>query len=145
MVHPNELRLGNKLYNQAGDIITVQQILHNTVVYDTRMQVNQERANVSGSYAIAYTSEVEEVIEEAEFTDLEPIIITPLVLQSCGLRNFMRDEWIVRYATGHIDFEFIEHKLRLRQPASSHIQIKYLHQLQNLFFALSGQELTVSL
>ena len=145
MIHANELRLGNKLYNQAGDIITVQQILHNTIVYDTRMQVNQERATLSGSHGMDYTSGVEEVIEEAEFTELAPIIITPRILQSCGLHNFMRDEWIVRYATGHIDFEFIEHKLRLRQPASSHIQIKYLHQLQNLFFALTGQELTVSL
>ena len=145
MVHANELRLGNKLYNQAGDIITVQQILHSTVVYDTRMQVNEERANVTGAYAVAYASEVEEVIEEAEFTDLKPIILTPQILQSCGVRHFIRDEWIIRYAAGHVDFEFIEGKLRLRQPACSHIQIKYLHQLQNLFFALTGQELTVSL
>ncbi len=145
MVHANELRLGNKLYNQAGDIITVQQILHNTVVYDTHMQVSPEEATVGGSYAVNYRSQVEEVVEEAEFSELAPIIITPIVLQGCGLRNFMRDEWIVRYATGHIDFEFIEHKLRLRQPACSHIQIKYLHQLQNLFFALTGQELAVNL
>ncbi|MBD0287858.1 MAG: hypothetical protein M3342_11555 [Bacteroidota bacterium] len=145
MVHANELRLGNKLYNQAGDIITVQQILHSTIVYDTRMQINQHKENISGSYAIAYASKVEEVIEEVEFTELEPIILTPLVLQSCGLRNFVLDEWIIRSAAGHVDFEFIEHKLRLRQPACSHIQIKYLHQLQNLFFALTGQELAVNL
>ncbi len=145
MVHPNELRLGNKLYNHAGDIITVQQILHSTVVYDTRMQVHPEAATVSDSYVAAYPSQVEEVVEEAEFSELAPIIITPLVLQSCGLRHFIRDEWIIRYAAGHVDFEFIEHKLRLRQPACSHIQIKYLHQLQNLFFALTGQELNVNL
>ena len=57
----------------------------------------------------------------------------------------MRDDWAVSHATGHTDFEFMGEGLRLRHPTSSRILIKYLHQLQNLFFALTGQELNVTL
>jgi hypothetical protein len=88
---------------------------------------------------------VVEVIKEVEYQDLDPIILTPQILQKCGFRNFIRDEWIISHSTGHADFELTPQGLRLRQPTPSRIPIKYLHQLQNLFFALTGEELEVNL
>lgn len=145
MIHAQELRFGNKVYNsQTGEIITVQQILHSTVVYDTQMKVNQQAASV-GAHQLSYTSEVVEEIKEVEFTDLQPVALTPRLLQQCGFKNFIRDDWVISHATGYMEFEFLDKGLRLRQPVSPRIFIQCLHQLQNYYFALTGRELEVHL
>jgi hypothetical protein len=88
---------------------------------------------------------VVEVIKEAEYQDLVPIILTPEILNKCGFRNFVRDEWIIRHSSGHADFDFTAEGLRLRHPSPLGMPIKYLHQLQNFFFALTGEEIEVKL
>ena len=146
MIQAKELRFGNKVYNpKNAEIITVQQILHSTIIYDTQLKINKERSNNGWSSIVIYTSEVVEVIKEVEYQDLDPIILTPQILQKCGFRNFIRDEWIISHSAGHADFELTAQGLRLRQPTPSRMPIKYLHQLQNLFFALTGEEIEVNL
>lgn len=145
MLQAQELRFGNKVYNQTGEIITVQQILYNTVIYGTQMKINKEMTYISGSYEISYITEVVEVIEEADYQELEPIILTSGLLQKCGFRYFVREDWIISYQNTHADFEFTDEGLRLKHPTSCRRTIKYLHQLQNFFFALTGHELEVNL
>jgi hypothetical protein len=99
---------------------------------------------VSG-YDASYTAEVLEVVKEAGLQEIEPIVLTPKVLEKCGFRNFVREEWIVTYGNQHTDFEFTEDGLRLRHPSPSRVGIRYLHQLQNFFYAIAGQELQVEL
>ena len=44
MIQAKELRFGNKVYNtRNAEIITVQQILHSTIIYDTQLKINKER------------------------------------------------------------------------------------------------------
>jgi hypothetical protein len=145
MLHARDLRFGNRVLNQKGEIITVQQILSNSIVYDTQLNVSRELTNVGTHYLSSYTAHVVEVVKETDLQDIEPIALTGVVLEKCGFRNFVREEWIITYGNAHIDFEFTEEGLRLRNPAPSRVSIKYLHQLQNFFYAIAGQELEVNL
>jgi hypothetical protein len=145
MIHARELRLGNKVQTQQGDIITVQQILANTLIYDTQIKVSREFASVSASYKTAYTTQFVEVIKESEFQEIDPIVLNPRILQKCGFRNFVREEWILSIGNSHLDFEFTDDGLRLRHPTPSRLPIKHLHQLQNFLFAIAEYELEVKL
>ena len=149
MLHARDLRFGNKVLNHKNEIITVQQILCNSVVYDTQLNVSRELSKV-GSYfdqggRKPFAAHVVEVVKEADIQEIEPIELTETILEKCGMRNFVREEWIIRYGNAHLDFEFTEAGLRLRNPAPSRIAVKYLHQLQKLFYAITGHELEVNL
>ena len=146
MLHAKELRFGNKVFNKKGEVITVQQIHCNTIVYDTAINVSRRHlAKVSGLYSPSYTTQVTEVVKEAEMQEIEPIALTPQILEKCGFRNFIREEWIITYGNTHTDFEFTGEGLKLRHPSPSRVGIKYLHQLQNFFYAIAGQELEINL
>ncbi len=145
MIQAKELRYGNKVQTQHGEIITVQQILSNTLVYDTQIKVTQEMAAVGKSYKTAYMTQVIEVVKESEFQEIDPISLTPKVLEKCGFRNYVRDEWILKVGNSHMDFEFGDEGLRLRQPIPSQVSLRYLHQLQNFLFSLAGYELEMEL
>jgi len=144
MIHAKELRFGNKVQTQDGDVITVQQILCNTLIYDTQIKVSREAAaTVRGSLRTAYATQFVEVVKEADLHEIDPIVLTPKVLENCGFRNFVREDWILKVGNSHIDFEFNADGLRLRHPVPSQVSIRYLHQLQNFLFAIAGFELEV--
>jgi len=145
MLQAKELRFGNKVQSPQGEVITVQQILSNTVIYDTQVKVNRELAPTGDSYHRTYTTQVIEMVKKSDFHELEPIILTPKVLEKCGMRNFRQGEWILTIGKHHIDFELIDGALRLRGPYPGRISIQYVHQLQNLLFALTGYELEVDM
>jgi hypothetical protein len=141
MIHARELHYGNKVQTLLGETITVQQILSNTLIYDTEIKVTQELASVGKSYKTTYYTQVVEVVKEAEFQEILPITLTPKVLERCGFRNYVRDEWILKVGGSYVDFEFDEDGLRLRQPIPSQASIRHLHQLQNFLFFILGHEL----
>ena len=146
MLHVKDLRYGNKVFNKKGEVITVQQIHSHSIVYDTAINVSRRHlSKVSGFYNAAYTTEVLEVVKEAEIQEIVPIALTPKILESCGFRNFIRDEWILTHGNTHTDFELRDDGLRLRHATPARVSIKYLHQLQNFYYAISGEELEVNL
>jgi hypothetical protein len=141
MIHAKDLRFGNKVQTRDGETITVHQILGNSFIYDTQIRVNREVAAVRGSLRTAYASQYIEVVKEADYAEVEPIVLTPTVLEKCGFRNFVREEWILSVGNTHIDFLFTEEGLKLRQPTPGAVPIKYYHQLQNFLFFVMGHEL----
>jgi hypothetical protein len=145
MLHAKDLRFGNKVFNQKGEVITVQQILSNTVVYDTQLNVNRQTSKVSGGYNYSYSMQVVEVVKEVDLQEIEPIQLTPKILEKCGFRNYVREEWILSYGNTHTDFEFTGDGLKLRHHTPCRVGIKYVHQLQNFFYAIAGLELEVDL
>ncbi len=145
MIHAKELRYGNKVQTQLGEVITVQQILNNTLIYDTEIKVTQEMASVGKSYKTTYYTQVIEVVKEAEFQEVLPIVLTPKILEKCGFRNYVREEWILKTGNGHLDFEFNEDGLRLKHSAPSQVRVRHLHQLQNFLFFSAGLELETDL
>ncbi len=141
MIHAKELRYGNKVQTQDGEVITEQQILSHSLIYDTQIKVSREATAVRGALRTAYVSQFVEVVKEAGFNELEPIFLTPRILEKCGFRNFVREDWIFSFGNSHIDFEFTAEGLRLREPVAGQINLRYLHQLQNFLFFVTGHEL----
>jgi hypothetical protein len=145
MIHAKELRFGNKVQTRDGETITVHQLLGNSLIYDTQIRVNREVAAVRGSLRTAYASQFIEVVKEAGYAEIDPILLTPKVLEKCGFRNFVREDWILTVGNVHVDFTFNEDGLRLRQPTPGVVPIKYYHQLQNFLSAVMGYELAAEL
>ncbi len=145
MIHAKDLRFGNKVQTRDGEMITVHQLLGNSLIYDTQIRVSREVTAVRGSLRTAYASQYVEVIKEADYTEVEPIVLTPKVLEKCGFRNFVREEWILSVGNTHVDFLFTEDGLKLRQPTPGAVPIRYYHQLQNFLFSVMGYELAEEL
>src|SRR6185312_9286781 len=67
---------------------------------------------------------------------LQPIPLTPEILERCGFeKHGEKDE--IRYYLNDFYFEDIS----LKRDECFIANVEYLHQLQNLYFALTGQEL----
>ena len=68
----------------------------------------------------------------------KPIPLTPEVLEKCGFRNYEEVKWdtdamlLMKNGEGY-----------LYLANQRHVNIFYLHQLQNLYFALTNEELTL--
>jgi hypothetical protein len=145
MLQAQELRVGNKVQSPEGEVISIQQILGSTVIYDSQIKVNRELFNAKNNYRNTYTTEVVEMVKETDFEDLKPVTLTPKVLEQCGFRNFVREEWILTIGKMHLDFEFTTEGLRMRTSFPARVPVRYLHQLQNLLYVITGQELDVAM
>jgi hypothetical protein len=146
MIHTKELRFGNKIQTQYGEVITVQQIGCDSVIYGTKIEVKKGKMNITEPPdESAYLFELNEVVKEAACEEIFPIALTPEILKKCGFRNFCREEWIISIGNSHVDFVFVDGILRLRSLATSLTNIKYVHQLQNFIFAISEHDLDVEL
>lgn len=86
--------------------------------------------------------------------EFEAIPLTPEILESCGFELYDGNtkHWI--HPTNMLfdlfnitaledGFRIIAGRLKDKVIVGSSIQIKYLHQLQNLFFAITGEELEI--
>lgn len=114
----NELRFGNWVLDGFGNPVQIKDII--------------SEGNTSGY----------------KLSTLSPIELSPEILEKAGFVT------IGRYAIGVGGYNvFAKGRIELLQPnegdpyilAFYEAKIKYLHQLQNLYFALTGQELTINL
>ncbi len=87
--------------------------------------------------------------DSAYFKYLSGVPLTPEILLKCGFENviefdyhFRKDEFDVMIES-HGIYYYIDD--RGDNEGTKPRQIKYLHQLQNLYFALTGIELTINL
>lgn len=142
MIHVKELRFGNKIRTRQGKVITVQQILSNTVVYDSKIELNHEPVTAGGhGNSNNYYTQLNEVVQEVDCNDVDPIQLSEDVLRICGFRNYLREQWILKIGNSNFDWEFVDGTLRLRNPAPCLNGIQYLHQLQNFLYAITGYEM----
>lgn len=77
----------------------------------------------------------------------DPIPLTPEILEQCGFEqsaNANDDSLVFSNNFFVIDLYSSEMCLENAWAEALCIEIKYLHQLQNLYFALTGKELTVN-
>jgi len=85
----------------------------------------------------------------------EPVPLTPEILEKCGFESRLskNEYFILCSKRSRSDGLFIEITLfdfscsigQLNHFSHQFGEYKYLHQLQNLYFSLTGKELTVSL
>lgn len=122
MMQPNELRIGNWVVRkdrQSGKFICYEQVNY--------LKKSIKYGELPSSYCVG-------------------IPLTPEILEKCGFVTD-GDSWV----KNKIELMFIttdEHyEMEFTCPSMDWkiVPIKYLHQLQNLCFALTGKELTITL
>jgi len=76
-----------------------------------------------------------------------PIPITPEILEKCGFKNDVENDAAdmifgeFRIFAGHHEWWFWGHESPIDIGMKINVRLDYLHQLQNLYFALTGEEL----
>lgn len=128
MIKANELRKGN-LIHYKGKVESV-------------VGIDQD------DYIIIDNDYYDDGIEHVKEDDGDPIPLTPEWLERCGLfENGSTYKGELKFkGCGHLTIEVIEKgSLGYFAPFNKSIEIKHLHQLQNLYFALTGEELNVKL
>lgn len=75
---------------------------------------------------------------EFGYEDVKPILLTEEILLKCGYKKFDNNHYII---LGHMIYMLSDMFICDKNG----IIIKYLHQLQNLYFAINGKELKIKL
>lgn len=126
MINAKELRIGNLVFDSrtVGDRSGLPKVLHETTV----IQIEERK------------------FDNGDYNYLEPIPITSEILKKCGFAEQKGDEWYIEYQNDFFIVVKSNMQVRLGFDVSTYFEeefdhIKYLHQLQNLFFALTGEEL----
>lgn len=100
-----------------------------------------------GNYIVFNDSIIPVLNIATDTPDCEGVYLTHKILIACGFEKFGR------YAIGAGSYvTYRKGKIELIQQANGYpyilpmyeVKIKYLHQLQNLYFTLTGQELTIN-
>jgi len=125
MIQATELRIGNYLFHE-GDIY--------------RIFSSIDR------YGVDLDSEIlDRHIALVSYQNLHPIPLTPEILEACGFTNEYEHKWshglveiigrMPHFKTGYL-------LLNGEERTNWACNYFYLHQLQNLYYALTGKELT---
>lgn len=88
-------------------------------------------------------------LEEGMFyiDSLLPIPLTEDILLKCGFECEIATKYNIRYTHANAEFGYdwnIDRGWRMRY-FDRHIKCEYFHQLQNLFYALTGEELSINI
>lgn len=128
MIQPNELRIGN--WVNAGRVTAISEADNEVILFD------------------GYTSWRSSVMQPDW---LQPIPLTPEILEKCGFSKTVtsREGQYLQYGLRIASFDFMFEFYADGEPQfyldMVGIDILYLHQLQNLAFSISNQELTITL
>lgn len=95
--------------------------------------------NGSGSYTTVDQMD----FEQWTFDNMKPIPLTPEILGKCGFELFPWG-W-VKKSSNDFGIRLQVHSFSYEVSGNNPVKIKYLHQLQNLYFALTGEELEIKL
>ena len=99
------------------------------------------------SYANITTKNIQDLIDDPQDDFFEPIPITEEWLIKFGFYIVSDNEYKTRFdilEDGRFDYILVKHNLctsAIRFEGGSLFNIKYVHQLQNLYFALTQKEL----
>lgn len=136
MIRPNELRLGNKFRMIGGQMVqTVFEIIDNT----DRNRIQFESAEHKEMYRVIVTCE--ENRNQYKPFEMEPIPLDESWLLRFGFtRCTDNTSWhefksLAVSASGAIS---IAHRNAWNNAST---KVQYVHQLQNIYFALTGEEL----
>ncbi len=139
MIQANELRVNNYIIDQYGDIGKVVGI-NSDKEYKHNGQLFVGTATL---YYDNYKGSIGRWIQT-----LKPIKLTEEILLKCGFNykdgEYVRGLW--KLAPDHPKEEVVGYGLfikRLDWTRTNENSIKYLHQLQNLFFGITGHELEI--
>ena len=123
MIKANELRSGNLVQGKSLSI--------------PRLQIINDGVTRITAYGI-------HVIESEQYTNYKPIPLTEEWLIKCGFKfqNILKKAY---QRNLYLYKGFGIYEVKPKEFFYKEIQIKYVHQLQNLYFALTGDELEINL
>lgn len=137
MITANELRIGN-LVTYKGDIFNIWSIGNNST------------PNKESYYVCLDSQRSDKHLKGISIQDISPISLTEEWLLKFGFNESASGNYHEIKLTNRsslfkiIDDDFITMEIGGDMPDETELKhIKYVHQLQNLFFALSGKELEV--
>lgn len=134
-MNANELRIGNLVNGTLGidNVLTVESILSSTLI------------------AFLHSDD-KEILYEYQLENLKPIELSPEWLTRFGFRSDLKDWfWIEtvknQYLASNPHGVYLSNTDPDDESKSADefwvkLEIQYVHQLQNLYFALTGKELT---
>lgn len=157
MIQANELRVGNRVFSSG--------VRHTTGLNPYPLTVSSiGRKTVLDEQFVTFEETVDRPIN---LTSLQPIPLTPELLEKCGFEQDKSQDDEERAIYGiqvanNTSLYFDPHNAHMRNDEyvewylshewnNNHFKNdfwarpKYLHQLQNLYFALTGEELKVNL
>jgi len=82
---------------------------------------------------------------------IEPIPLTEEILLKCGFKDIYNKMWLILEGSPNIEINKSTFQVSVWETINDETEgiylnnIKYLHQLQNLYFALTGKELNITL
>lgn len=129
MIQPQELRIGS-LANWGVKLATVKGIHTDTVLHNKQPHLY---VDIEGLENLPYYC--------VTLSDLTPIPITPEILERCGFSQFKTSVW----RNGRL--QWVGSLVYLKNEDTDECYyiptiVDYLHQLQNLYYSLTNQELT---
>jgi hypothetical protein len=127
MLQANELRIGNYFIDTIGAYANPNTIQQVESIDNNGVNTWQDMS-ASGC---------------CPFDKMKPIPLTPEILEKCGFKKRRGGAYGIIWHKERIDIIKDEDKLYYRQ--FQRLPIRYLHQLQNLYYALTGEELEVHL
>lgn len=125
MIQPQELRIGNWV-NVSGNTI------------DTYQTSKPKQVSIEFLNAIKIENDER---PDGILTWFSPIPLTPEILEKCGFVKY--EPMMYRLKEGWHWIAVDTNSLYIN--GKQVVLIEYLHQLQNLYFALTGEELTINL
>ena len=129
----NELRIGNYLFDdETNDIMIVSRI-------ETEEYTEWNSGNEFN--IICLKNGFNKTYFEGNF---RPIPLTEDILLKCGFKKEL-DAFYRKNKSQMIEVCFHDNGILITNQSVCLSSIKYLHQLQNLYFALTNQELTITL
>lgn len=123
----NELRIGNYLNGKQGHVIVTEIRGNNSV---------KIQYNTSSFYVGTCLLPIEltkEWLLKLGFIQQGVIINNNGLTEQCGINYFIKN---------NIVYSLSDNQVELDNPNVFLCNLKYVHQLQNLYFALTGEELT---
>ncbi len=121
MIQAEELRIGNWI---------------TTIINDNWIKVDKiSKQSVKDGFFYL----INEFIQD----HVHPIPLTPEILEGCG---FKPEGLQCDFSNNEIDLDKTDNGFKVSFNGSMEgVELKYLHQLQNLYFALTGKELEIKL
>jgi len=136
MIKANELRIGNCVLDRGNKILTIDRFIGNKIECDIKGMPDKSENGIP-IYYHPFTEEI---------NYLNPIPLTEEWLEKFGIDFTSGEEWY--YLTFTIKDLLFETSSSIKGftynlCCDNQINFQYVHQLQNLYFCLCGEELTI--
>lgn len=140
MIKASELRVGNAV---EVNLKSNDEAISHTVIIES---LNDRGINLSSHAENVNADTVfSQIVCQWLFEHISGIPLTPEILEKCGFNPFLHNfEKSIKISYSlHDNFAYVGNSTST--SGTSVKNIKHLHQLQNLYFALTGEELQVNL